>query len=254
MQTQEQTDISLAPLIDQLHKVYTDLSQSVLRQDGTELPRALFVVKRDSRAWGHITTRPAWHHEYETLDIEDPYLWQGVAMGLSMTTTKREGFHEIMVSGENLARGAREVFGTVAHEVAHAVNIAKGIRDVDSNGRHNKRFQSTAQAFFGLTITEHKTYGWTLTAVSDKCAERWQEQIADIEAGITAVAGDLGLTTGGAGGLGGFFGGGTDTGGRKNKNMTRATCGCGSIIRTSDRALGKGIMCHECGEDFRPSN
>jgi hypothetical protein len=172
-----------------------------------------------------------------------------ISMGAPMTTTVSRGFHEIMVSGENLARGAREVFGTVAHETAHAFNIASGIRDVDSNGRHNKRFKDSAENLFGLTITEAKGIGWSVTEVGEECATTWADAIALLEDAITASAPRSGF---------GVFGGGsrptTGKGSRggqgRDKNLKKATCGCGSSIRTSAVALAKGITCGGCGEDF----
>ena len=111
-----------------------------------------------------------------------------VSMGLGFTTITR-GFHEIMVSGENLARGGRAVFGTVAHEATHAYNIQAGIRDVDTNGRHNKRFKESAEHLFGLTITKlSESIGWSKTDVSPECAKRWRDQIKAIDEAIATVA------------------------------------------------------------------
>jgi hypothetical protein len=246
------SEVTLAPIVEALHKVYSDhLAPAVKEATGVDLPPALFIVKRDARAWGHITVRPAWEASAEELDTDYAYGAVAVSMGAPMTTTVTRGFHEIMVSGECLALGAREVFGTVAHEVAHAYNIASGIRDVDSNGRHNKKFKDAAESLFGLTITEHKTYGWTLTEVGDECATRWSEAIASIEEAITASAPrhNLGGFGGGFGGFG-TFGGGSPAPKGRDKNLKKATCGCGSTIRTSMTALLKGITCGGCGEAF----
>jgi hypothetical protein len=243
-------EVSLAPVVEALHTVYAEhLAPAVLTATGLVLPPAVFVVKRDARAWGHITVRPAWEASTEELDSDYPYAPYAISMGAPMMTTVSRGFHEIMVSGENLARGAREVFGTVAHETAHAFNIASGIRDVDSNGRHNKRFKDSAESLFGLTITEAKGIGWSVTEVGEECATTWAEAIALLEDAITASAPRSGF---------GVFGGGsrptTGKGSRggqgRDKNLKKATCGCGSSIRTSAVALAKGITCGGCGEEF----
>lgn len=236
--------------------VYRDhLAPAVEAATGVALPPALFVVKRDARAWGHITVRPAWESSREDLDTDYAYGAVAVSMGAPMTVTRTAAFHEIMVSGENLARGAAAVFGTVAHEAAHAYNIAAGVRDVDTNGRHNKRFKAAAEDLFGLTITEAKGIGWSVTEVGEECRTRWAEAIATLEAAIVASAPREGFGTGGGFGI---FGGGsrpkTGAGSRggtgRNKNLLKAVCGCGDSIRASRKVLDKGIGCDECGEHF----
>lgn len=248
-------EVSLAPVVEALHVVYREhLAPAVKAATGLDLLPALFVVKRDARAWGHITIRPAWETSTEDLDTDYPYGLTAVSIGAPMTTTITRGFHEIMVSGENLARGARAVFGTVAHEAAHAYNIAAGVRDVDTNGRHNKKFQAAAESLFALTITEAPGIGWSVTNVGDECATKWSEAIALLDEAITASAPREGF------GLGGFgiFGGGslpkTGKGSRggqgRDKNLLKASCGCGSTLRASRKVLDKGITCDECGEAF----
>lgn len=243
-------DVSLAPLIDTLQGVYRDLSDHVATVSGVILPPAIFIVKRDNRAWGHITTAPAWQADLEELDTDYPYGPWAMSMGVPMITTVSRGFHEIMVSGENLARGARAVFGTVAHETAHAVNIATGVRDVDSNGRHNTKFRDTAVGFFGLTIENAGHIGWSRTTVGDDCASTWASQIAQIDEAITAVSRHaIGGGSGGVG-IGGMFGGGSPAPRGRDKNLTKAVCGCGDSIRASRKVLDKGVTCDECGKGF----
>lgn len=255
--TQRTSDeVSLAPVVEALHVIYREhLAPAVKESTGLDLLPALFVVKRDQRAWGHITVRPAWETSSEDLDTDYAYGAVAVSMGAPMTTTVTRGFHEIMVSGENLARGARAVFGTVAHEAAHAYNIAAGVRDVDTNGRHNKKFQAAAETLFGLTITEAPGIGWSVTEVGEDCASRWADAIALLDAAITASAPRQGF--GFSGGFG-IFGGGslpkTGPGSRggtgRNKNLLKASCGCGSTLRASRTVLAKGVTCDECGEQF----
>jgi hypothetical protein len=255
--TRTSEGVTLAPVVEALHTVYREhLAPAVKAATGLDLLPAVFVVKRDQRAWGHITTVPTWQTETEGLDIDYPYGAVAVSMGAPMTVTTTAGFHEIMVSGENLARGARDVFGTVAHEAAHAANIAAGIRDTDSNGRHNKKFQAAAEGLFGLTITEAKGIGWSVTTVSDECAARWAEAIGLLDEAIAVAAPRA------SGGFGVFGGGGarpkTGPGSRggsgRDKNLRKAVCGCGDSIRASAKVLAKGIGCEECQEHFLPVN
>ena len=249
--TDTTSETTLAPIIEALHKVYGDLSAHVERTTGKALPPAMFVVKRDARAWGHITVAGnAWKTETEELDEDYAYGAIAVSMGLGLKTVEK-GFHEIMVSGENLSRGGQAVFGTVAHEAAHAYNIVAGIRDVDSNGRHNKRFKSTAEHLFGLEISKlSESIGWSYTEVPESCRKTWWKQIKAIDDAIATVAKAPTFGGFGTGGLGGFFGGGSAPKGR-NKNLLKAVCGCGDSIRASRKVLDKGVTCDECGEAFK---
>lgn len=245
-------DVTLAPIVEALHRTYDALTEHVRTVRNIELPRAVFVVQRDERAWGHITTRPAWESSTEVFDEEYMYGHWAVAMGVG-TITRTDRFHEIMVSGENLARGGREVFGTVAHEAAHAYNIAANLRDVDVNGRHNKIFKVAAESLFGLTIAMHAPNhwaGWTKTTVGLECAQRWAREIEDIDKAIRVASGQKdapGASTGG--GFGGLVMPPMPKG--CDKNGLRATCGCGSIIRTSAKVLLKGVICGQCGDTFQ---
>jgi len=246
----QQTEATLAPVITALHEVYEILTESVAKEEGVTLPPAVFVIQRSARAWGHITTRPAWSQEAEELDDDYAYAPWAISMGAPCLKTVERGFHEIMVSGENLARGARAVFGTVAHETAHAFNIAQGIRDVDSNGRHNKKFKTTAEEVFGLEITKvSESIGWSHTEVPDSCAERWATCLKALEEAIAVVSGTP-VGGGSLGGFGGFFGGGAPAPKGRNKNLTKAECGCGSTIRASIKTLEKGVICADCEQDF----
>lgn len=249
MVTETETTEGVAPVIAALQGAYGDLAAHVKAATGVAMPPATIIVKRDSRAWGHITVRPAWQADREELDTDYGYGHVAVTMGLGMRTVT-DYSHEIMVSGENLARGAVDVFGTLAHEAAHAFNIAANIHDVDSNGRHNKKFKDTAERLFGLEISEYAPNhwaGWTKTEVPLSCRKTWKATIARIDDAIKVHAGEH-KTTGG-GWSGGFTVGPVPTGGR-NKNGIKATCGCGSIIRTSQKALDKGITCGECEQMF----
>lgn len=247
LKTEEAT---LAPIVEALHSVYADLSEHVERVTGKALPPAIMVVKRDARAWGHITySNRAWVSEAEELDTDYAYGHIAVTVGLGLKTVER-GFHEIMVSGENLGRGARSVFGTLAHEAAHAANMRDGVRDTDSNGRHNKRFKATAESLFGLEITKaSESIGWSHTEVPESCRKTWAKQIKKIDDSLTAMA-NHGRSSGGGMGGGFTFGGGAPTPTGRNKNLLKATCGCGSTLRASRTVLEKGVTCNECGEGF----
>lgn len=245
---------TLAPVVDALTDVVSDLRQEIATRFRVELPPVVVVVKRDSRAWGHVTIAETWGRTDRELDDDYPYAWQAVSIGAPCDREIRRGYRELMVSGENLARGAREVFGTVAHEMTHIYNLCVGVRDVDTNGRHNTRFRDSASDLFGLLIEQFSPghyLGWTKTTVTSDCAKRYRPQIERIQQGISATARDDQFAGFGGGGVAGIFGGGDrpKTGGR-DRNLLKATCGCGLSIRASRKVLVSGVRCDECEQLF----
>jgi len=211
--------LTLAPLIDEVTALYYETAEIVRLKTGVTLPNVIIVIDRDTTSkngsvkYGHITTAPAW------------------------ATDSGEGFHEIVLTGEGLRRGGRETAGTLLHEMAHAVNIAKGVQDCDkSNGRHNKHFKTTAEGVFGLTITEDGARGWSHTEVTDECAETWGDMITRLDRAISLVA--CVLKTG-------------DKEKKRNKNLLKATCECGKVIRASRKVLAEcEPLCKLCDTIF----
>lgn len=181
-------------------------------REKTGAPRAtILVTRKTGRTMGHFTHAKPWK-------------------------AGEEQFHEIMVSAEFFARGARAILGTLLHETAHSLDLANGIQGVTGDGYHNKKFKATAEAL-GLTITQGKGIGWSVTEVSDECASRWADELAVIESALALMAD----SEAGAG-----------KGKGRNKNLKSARCGCGGVIRLSASVLEKcAPKCDNCGEYFR---
>jgi hypothetical protein len=139
-----------------------------------------------------------------------------------------------MISANYFERGARAVLGTLLHEVAHSIDLQNGIQGTSGDGYHNQKFKATAESL-GLTITQAKGIGWSVTEVSDACAERWAEALALIENGLALMAdAEQGKKAGG-----------------RNKNLKVAECRCGEKIRLSASVLEKcAPMCNSCGCKF----
>lgn len=180
-------------------------------QEKTGAPRATInVARKTGRTMGHFTHAKLWK-------------------------AGEESFHEIMISANYFERGARAVLGTLLHEVAHSIDLQNGIQGTSGDGYHNQKFKATAESL-GLTITQAKGIGWSLTEVSDACAERWAEALALIENGLALMAdAEQGKKTGG-----------------RNKNLISARCGCGGVIRLSAKVLEKcAPICKNCRQEFR---
>src|ERR1700745_1069973 len=80
---------------------------------------------------------------------------------------------ELFIGGEGLARGAREVLGTLLHEGAHGVASVRKIQDTSRQGRfHNGRFRALAGEL-GLAVAKTGSLGWSATTVPDATARRY---------------------------------------------------------------------------------
>ena len=222
----------LSPALQALEDAYRMIQAAF-----PDTPDATLVVKRDARAWGHITVAKTWAAPGE--EAADRY--------------------EIMVSGENLRRGAEAVAGTLIHEAAHARNLAADVRDTDVNGRHNKRFKARAEEM-GLTVEAHRTLGWTLTELSAEGRKSWRRLVRRIERGLKRSASAPDPLAGILTGLGGIAPTGPTTGPAPvkappkrtgNRNLLKAECGCGHSIRLSRTVLELARpTCQECEEPF----
>lgn len=79
-----------------------------------------------------------------------------------------EGYFEINICAEHLARPFGEVAGTMLHEMVHLYNLQNGVKDTSRGGTyHNKRFREAAEAH-GLTVEETEKYGWTKTDLTEE--------------------------------------------------------------------------------------
>lgn len=184
-------------------------AHSIIREK-TGAPRAtILVTRKTGRTMGHFTPWHAWK-------------------------AGDDSFQEIMISANYFERGARAVLGTLLHETAHSIDTQAGIKGVSGDGYHNQKFKATAEAL-GLTITQAKGIGWSVTEVSDECAERWSDALALIESALSLMAE-------------------SEQGGKsagRNKNLKLAKCACGEKIRLSAKTLEKcAPICQNCGVEF----
>jgi hypothetical protein len=142
---------------------------------------------------------------------------------------------ELFVGGEGLARGPREVLGTLLHEATHGVAAGRGIKDTSRQGRyHNTRFRDLATEL-GIEVERHPSIGWSLTTVPEHTAELYRAQITALGAALTAHRlSDL-------------------PGPERTNNGLVATCACNPPrkIRLSRTAYDTGpIACGVCQTDF----
>jgi hypothetical protein len=95
--------------------------------------------------------------------------------------------HEILISGEALARGAEAVLATLLHESAHAVAHMHQVRDTSNNGRyHNKRFKVIAEGL-GLMFgpEPQPTIGWSAATCTPETLALYKGGISKLAASLT---------------------------------------------------------------------
>ncbi len=158
--------------------------------------------------------------------------------------------HEVVVVAEHLDRSAEVVLETLLHEASHALNFARGVRDVSKSQYHNERFKVAAEEL-GLSVQRVPHYGWSSTTLPKATAERYRLDVACLHtvlihrrkaAGPSATPddGDTPATSDGEEG--------------PRSRHLKATCACSPpyVIRASRKTLdATTIRCETCGEPFR---
>jgi len=229
----------LSPAVRAIEVAYRQIQK---RYPGT--PDATIVVKRDQHAWGHTTVAKTWAPS-------------------KLEADKDASHFEIMISGENLRRGAQFVAATLLHESSHAANLAAGTLDTDSNGRHNKAFKAEAENR-GLVVTQVGWHGWTGTELDESGRNLHKQLIATIERGLAKAAAparanlshlpipkpaEAPAVEGGEAAP--VKVGPVAPPRRGNRNLLSASCGCGFKIRVSQGVLDKcRPTCQECEQEF----
>jgi hypothetical protein len=144
---------------------------------------------------------------------------------------------EVLVSGEGLRRGAREVLATLMHEAAHGVANTRGIQDTSRQGRwHNRRFATLATEL-GLKVNQDRGTGWSQTHLTEQLADRYADQLTGLASALQLWRhAELQL--------------GTPT---TSRNLLACSCACGRKLRVAKTTLEQApIICGACDEPFTP--
>lgn len=79
-----------------------------------------------------------------------------------------EGFYEINICAEYLARPFLEICATLLHEMVHLKNLQDDIKDCSRNGYyHNMDFKVAAEQH-GLFVEKSPRHGWNQTKLTEK--------------------------------------------------------------------------------------
>jgi hypothetical protein len=206
------------------------------RQDATISPRLVTAL---DRAWAAIQAR---HPEVPAVVITlgaGSGRRDGLKLGhFAPDRWERAGgrLPELFVGGEGLARGARDVLGTLLHEAAHGVAGARQVQDTSRQGRfHNTRYKALAQEL-GLAVAKTGSIGWSQTTVPDAIAALYRPELRRLEDALVAWRHAEGRGRGGR---------------ASSNNGVAARCQCGRRIRIAASVLAAGpVTCGLCGTDF----
>jgi hypothetical protein len=212
------TDITApgdSPAASRLLAVLED-TWTAIRRNHSEVPPVVIII-----ASGTDSRQPKWGH---------------YASGRWYASNVKHA--EVMISGEGLARTAREVLGTLLHEAAHALAAARGITGTSRQGRyHNKKYAVLA-AELGLDVAETPGFGWTITTVPDATASRYATQLSALKDAMTLWRNTEHVPAAAKG---------------RSTNLIAARCSCGRKIRVAASTLDEApILCQACDGYFKP--
>jgi len=143
---------------------------------------------------------------------------------------------EVFVAGEVAGDGGDGLLEVLLHEAAHGLARARGVRDTDVTGRHNRTFRRLAEEV-GLTAEidpNHAWRGWCETALTDAARSRYADEIGRIDVAATHAR--------------------QPERRRPARNLTRYECGCGRVLRMSPSTWAQApVVCGACGGAFRAS-
>lgn len=128
---------SLKPVIEKLESLFSSFNQKFYNG---ELQTPVITVSPDTTkgAYGWCTSWKAWSNldpDSKTTDISQ-------MSKADLDAMQNEGFYEINICAEHLARPFEQVAETLLHEMVHLYNLQIGVQDTSRNGTyHNKKFE-----------------------------------------------------------------------------------------------------------------
>lgn len=150
---------SLTPVIGKLENLFSSLNSQFFNG---KLQRPVITVSPDTTkgAYGWCTGWRAWTDKepkpFSEMSPEE------------VEALKTDGYYEINLCAEHIARPFVEIAETLLHEMIHLYNLHIGVQDTSRNGfYHNKKFKEAAEKH-GLICTKTAKYGYSETALNDE--------------------------------------------------------------------------------------
>jgi hypothetical protein len=163
--------------------------------------------------------------------------------------------HEVVVVAEHLDRSAEDIFETLLHEAAHALNFARGIFDCSPTSQyHNGKFKNAAEEL-GLEVVKVPHYGWAYTTLQEETRCVYAAVIAELDATLVhrrkPVIIIVPPSDPPAGGKTPTTGTDPEDASTPSSRSRKATCSCPHIIRVSKKVMETTtIRCESCGQPF----
>ena len=144
-----------------------------------------------------------------------------------------EGYYEINVCAEHLARPFEDVAGTLLHEMVHLYNVQNGVKDTSRGGTyHNKAFKDAAENH-GLLVEKDEKYGWAVTNLDEESEEETKNFMNFIGKESFDIYREAEVK---------------EKKEKKGGNSIKYVCPCcGAIIRATKKVR---VICAECNEEF----
>lgn len=134
---------SIKPIVSNLESLFSKFNEQFYNN---ELQMPVITVSPDTTkgAYGWCTGWKAWK------------------------ANESEGYYEINMCAEHLARSFTEVAETLLHEMVHLYNLQHDIKDTSRSGTyHNAKYKASAEQH-GLSVKKSDKYGWSDTSLDDE--------------------------------------------------------------------------------------
>ncbi|MEY8317717.1 SprT-like domain-containing protein [Oscillospiraceae bacterium 50-58] len=211
---------TLTPVLEKLEDLFSKLNSEFY---GGKLQAPVITVSPDTTkgAYGWCTGWKAWTDKApKPLSEMTPE---------EIKAAETDGYYEINLCAEHIARPFMDTVGTLLHEMAHLYNCQMGIQDTSRGGfYHNKKFKETAEAH-GLIVEKNPKYGYSKTILTDE-AKAFIKSLDDCKFDLYRKAIP-------------------HIGGSKKSNSSRkyvCPC-CGAIVRATKEV---NIVCGDCDAPF----
>jgi rubrerythrin len=196
-----------------LHEVIGKLEQLFSTFNGHffngELEKPIITISPDTTkgAYGWCTSWKAWKN----------------------STDDKEGYYEINMCAEYLARPFLQTCSTLIHEMVHLLNLQNKVQDTSRSGKyHNKKFKEVAEQH-GLIIDKDAKYGGCRTTLTDEAAD-WIKSVYNNENGFELFRSKAVKVKG------------------KGSSSRKYVCpSCGAIIRATKEVR---VTCTDCEVEF----
>lgn len=152
-------DKSLTPVISRVESLFSTLNQHFFNG---ELQKPVITIAPDTTkgAYGWCTSWKAWTDKAPKA-IADMTAEEIAAM-------ETDGFYEINLCAEHIARSFTSIVETLLHEMCHLYNLQIGKQDTSRGGYyHNRQFADVAESH-GLKVEKTPKYGYSKTSLTDE--------------------------------------------------------------------------------------